>query len=454
MKKIEFSKEWKTVGNDRPEIRNTMAELALHVGDVNVMQNEDIWSQTIRRTALLSAYPLAMWLASSWWRLMWEPLPHTAPSVDWRMSHEVGAANCGFVWPHVMFASDRELVQVWAVPSSASVQQSLRYLNGLEKPVYVARGDFEASVDAFVAGVLSRLAATGSEDSDLLDLWNIVNDERRDADVSKHRILEAGMGFDPGECPNSIMELVFSLDKKMGTDSLSELVPAFGRAGSSSHEKTSLELLEEITYSPGVLGEPQIGEIGSFAHKLDMAPWRRGAEDARQVRRLIGNETGCISSLKLYDFLGLAQKNIEKAVPVSSRQRASIGVPDGDNQFKFVTRKIHPDGRRFELARFLGDYLYTKDLTGEVRWLAGTDLSTSRQKYQRAFAAELLCPIKALTEFLDGDFSESAIDEAKEHFDVAPRAVELLLANNGLIPFNDDSSEVRLPYQFGGAFAA
>jgi Zn-dependent peptidase ImmA (M78 family) len=74
--------------------------------------------------------------------------------------------------------------------------------------------------------------------------------------------------------------------------------------------------------------------------------------------------------------------------------------------------------------------------------LASTDLSTARQKYQRAFAAELLCPVDAVVNFLDGDLSESALDEAAEYFEVGEITVRSLLSNNGYLP----SAEPRIPY--------
>lgn len=94
------------------------------------------------------------------------------------------------------------------------------------------------------------------------------------------------------------------------------------------------------------------------------------------------------------------------------------------------------------MARFLGDYLRPSIEVG--RWLASTDLSTSRQKYQRAFAAELLCPLDALSLFLDGDFSSYAIEDAAANFEVSEQVVTNLLLNNGLIhhPWAQ-----HLPYQ-------
>lgn len=75
----------------------------------------------------VTAYPLAMWFAASWWRLNYEPLPAQQPGHDWRMVHELGAANHGFVWPRVIFVPDGESIHLWAA-ASLTPDQSVQYL--------------------------------------------------------------------------------------------------------------------------------------------------------------------------------------------------------------------------------------------------------------------------------------------------------------------------------------
>ena len=155
-----------------------------------------------------------------------------------------------------------------------------------------------------------------------------------------------------------------------------------------------------------------------------------------------------IDNAKLYELLGLSASAVEDWSS-TKRNAASIAVPCSDDQYKFMPRKNHPLAKRFELARFLGDHL----LAGQTneQWLASTDLSTARQKYQRAFAAEFLCPIAALQEFLQDDYSEDTIEEAGQHFQVSNKIVDSLLVNNGLVPppYMTDYAEARLPYRLG-----
>lgn len=83
MNSLSLHFDWLTSGDDTPNIRQTMGMFELKVGDISLTRNEDIWSQTVRDSVLASAYPLAVWIASSWWRLLYEPLPPigTKPSL-------------------------------------------------------------------------------------------------------------------------------------------------------------------------------------------------------------------------------------------------------------------------------------------------------------------------------------------------------------------------------------
>jgi hypothetical protein len=445
MIKFKFIYEWRTVGNDAPAFRDTMADLALHVGNVNLMKNENIWDKgRIQESVLVSAYPLAIWLASSWWRLNWEPLPAACgfrPSADWRMAHELGAADEGFVWPQIIFASDGEVMQVWAAPLSSNDNQSVRYLNGLDKPAFIALTDFQRGVEDFINAVISRLNAPDCRNTDLSNLWQLIQEDRSDAESSKYRRLEAEMGFDPDECPEQVMNQALELEKKMGIAALSELAPVYAPVCGRS-----LTAIEEIADSPGLTGKPIVPCFGASVPQG--APWQRAVAAAGTLRRTLGNPQGIIDNDNLSELLGLKASEVEQWSPVR-RNYAAVAVPASGNQFKFIPRKKHPIGKRFELARFLGDYLLTGQTNGQ--WLTGTDLRTSRQKYQRAFAAEFLCPIASLQEFLQNDGSESAVEDAADHFQVSPETVKSLLLNNGLIssPFMPDDADAGLPYQLG-----
>ena len=426
MADFRFSHDWLSAGDDSPAFRETSAQLGIYLGDLCLTRNEDIWSRTVRDSVLVSTYPLAMWFASSWWRLNWEPLSKKVgalPSLDWRMAHEIGAANHGFVWPRILFASDGEVINVWAA-SARTQSQSINYLNGLDCPQIVRIGDFQRTVDHFIEAVLSRLTAVDCNGTELAQLWKLILQDRADPSISRIRRLEAEMGFDPEECPEVELSKALELQAQMGESAMSELAPIYGKREDGS----GLDEIFELSTAVGLRGRPQVSrsDIGLEGTK-GFLPWQQGVEAARRLRAHIGNTDSLINSASLFGLLGLTETQIEQWADESKRP-AAVATPVDHGCFNFVPRKRHRISKRFEFSRFLADHLREKE--GAENWLTSTDLATARQKYQRAFAAEFLCPIDPLIDFLGDDFSEPAIEEAAERFDVSEQTVESLLTNN------------------------
>jgi hypothetical protein len=86
-------------------------------------------------------------------------------------------------------------------------------------------------------------------------------------------------------------------------------------------------------------------------------------------------------------------------------------------------------GRRFAIGRLLGDhcsFACCEDLIPE------TNVKTSRQQFQRAFAQEFLCPFDSLLEKIQTTTpDEEDIIEAAGHFEVSPLMVTTTLVNKG-----------------------
>ncbi len=430
---FELHQEWMPSDSGPPEISGTMSNLQISVGGINLTRNENIWSRSVHDSIFVSSYPLAMWFLQSWWRLIFEPLPANryAPDHDWRMAHEPGAANQGFVWPRIVFAADGSNMLVWAAPDADQKLQSVRYLNGLPAPVSLPLAEFVQTADNFVLEVIERLAVIGLGDCPLAGLWNILDRERSDKTSRLYRKLEALMGFDPDECDEDIMRHAIELCATYGEKTIFELAPVFGKTAGGP-----LQGIKHFLEVPGVKGKPSI-EIPKTDRANGSPPWRYALQAAHQVRQQIDNEKGPINTDILFDLLGIAAQDRTKWAP-RERRRASVGIPE-NKEIKFVPRKKHPVSKRFELARFLADHIHT----GSGNWLTSTDAGTARQKYQRAFAAEFLCPIAGLREFLQDDFSDSALDDAADMYDVSRQTVTSMLANNGLI---ERPLQAGLPY--------
>jgi hypothetical protein len=439
MAELRINAKWMAGASGEPEVRATAALVDIYVDDISLTRNQDIWAETVRDNVFVSAYPLAMWFASSWWRLNHEPLTSQQPGHDWRMAHEIGAANHGFVWPRVTFIPDGEAIHVWA-GTSMTPNQSVQYLQALEVPKLITLTGFQQSVERFMQSVLARLDAKELGGSSLAQLWTILREELADPEVARRRKLEAKLGFDPEDCPEQALNAALQWESLVGDAALSELAPAISASGAGP----DLSVIGQLARAEGIVGTPRIS-FDRIDHLSHGAPWERAAHDARALRHEIGNLSGPILSRDLHELLGLSSDTGAKWFAPQGRSPVAVAIPMNDHQLKFVPRRHSPTGKRFELARFLGEYLRSSN--HGPRWLASTDLGTSTQKYQRAFAAEFLCPIDALTSFLDGDFTSYAIEDAAEKFDVSEQTVTSLLRNNGYIhPHWTDS----MPYQMAG----
>lgn len=246
-----------------------------------------------------------------------------------------------------------------------------------------------------------------------------------DPEERRYRRIEAQFGFDPEECPDALLEYLVAIEEEKGEDVIAELA-AVGFCQNEDCAGSIRELFE----TPGIEARPEMPRLPGRG--ADVEPWRRAKEDARFLRQSVHVGSGAVTDDKLAGLLGLRQESIEADAHATRRPAAILGHDD-DNRVKVATRKRHPIARRFEMARLVGGFADEIVRDGSS-WLASTDSGTVRQKYQRAFAAEFLCPIELLIGFLDGDMSDSAIEDAASEFVVSERVVEAQLINNHALP--------------------
>lgn len=72
---LHFRVEWLPPYRGSAEVERTSAELKIQVGREVASRFEDDWSKSVQHSIRVSLYPLALWLAQSWWRIRWEPIP-------------------------------------------------------------------------------------------------------------------------------------------------------------------------------------------------------------------------------------------------------------------------------------------------------------------------------------------------------------------------------------------
>lgn len=410
------------------EVARTSAAIQIRFGGENATRFEDVWSQSVQESAWVSAYPLALWLASSWWRIRWETLPprirleteQIPANCDWRLSHEVPAAGYGFVWPQLAFVSDGESIRVTCRRSPDLSDEPVHYLSEFEATV--AAQEFERAIDNFMDLVLRRLDALGQ--TGLHMVWRDVVAERADRDQSNARKIEARLGFDPDAAPPDIVETLLNLANEAGADAVNEIAPVCGGSDPSS----ALQEVLGMASFPGVPGRLAIPT--QHSSNGGAPPWKRAAQLATSIRETLRLGAEPIDDRTLSELLQISPDDLN-AKP-SARAPIGLAVRSADcRALKLLFHKRNRAARRFEAARFIADYLSAG--AGE-RWLPVTDAATARQKLQRAFAAEFLCPIESLRSYLGDEFLPEAFEDAAEHFGISEMAIKTHLANHHLIP--------------------
>ncbi|MGA2401177.1 MAG: hypothetical protein ABSG91_05650 [Syntrophobacteraceae bacterium] len=402
--------------------RTTLAEITITANGWRATEIEDLLAKTVRPGVRVSAFALAQWFASNWWRLLWEPERNTS---SWKMSHKVGAAGEGYLWPDLTFISDGEAILIRGRSSPQISKQPVRYLNSFD--VSVPANEFEGGMHSFIEAVVRRLSDTKTQAAELEALWQEILVERSDPELASWRKLEAIMGYDPDEAPDQIIEALKSAASEYGPSAVEEMAV-------ESMENAVADI-ETLWGAPRREALPVVipsfddlkGQISGIRSSL--FPWQRATVAARIAREVWSLSPGPVSTSTLADVLSVGQDSLENAIDVQGPMNAGFRNGDLNNLSVFLKSTI-PVGRRFALLRLVGDHLTAPQ---RERLLPATPKTrTQRQKFQRAFAQEFLCPYSDLVSYLKSDEpSDEAIENAAHYFDVSERMIETILVNKG-----------------------
>lgn len=433
--KLEFQLDWLPPFDETTAEGLTFAALRLLAGGQVATELEDLVSQTLRDSVHVSVYPLAWFLVSNWWRLRWEPAP-ARPGAGWRLRHSLSAVGEGYTWPDITFASDGEAVHVQVSSGAHSATAPVRYVTDFAE--WVPAKDFERAVQVFVESVVGRLQAMECRDRDLASLWAELEAERLDPEASRWRRLEAMAGYDPDQAPEDFVARLLAESEQTGWAVLEELA-----AASRQRALEDLRDLRDALRQRGVgfrvtALEHLQRKVRDTVGDLSRPPWQRAAEAAQQARLQWGLNGEVLSNHRLGEILDLPERELGPGN--GDLAQASYGAPysaslhslDGESD-RLILNRRPATSRRFAACRLLGDRLYSA--SDDSRLSAATNAYTSRQKFQRAFAQEFLCPFDALQGLLDTDSpTEDDIEGAAEHFQVSPLLVRTALVNRRILP--------------------
>lgn len=382
---------------------------------------------------LVSAYHVAEWFAWNWWRLRWEPRRSTD---QWQLAHNLTSVGEGYSWPDLTIFSDGERTALISSASSDPNAKPFRYFGS--NPAIVSSLAWESAVDEFIGQVLSRLGARNVQDSNLQRIWNDIIAEREDPDIARRRKLEALLGRDPDEIDDNRVERLVADEEELGRSAVEEVAADLGDPAVTNFAMLGSQQLKEIAQDAGF--DSDIRDVVSLnpanlPRKGLVPAWKLGATAATQLREQEKLAWDRISDHRLVAMAGCSREVLARNK--EANQPMSFSLVTTRQRGRIVLRSKWKGGRRFDLARLIGDSIFG----GQGKLHPATRAYTYRQKAQRSFAAELLCPFKTLDEMLGGDYSPEAQQEAAEYFAVSQMTVNTQLMNHGRIERNDPETD-------------
>lgn len=367
---------------------------------------------------------LGFWFADNFWRLRWEPLDDPYfPATEWRLRHELNAASGDTILPPFMIYGMGPRVMVAPIAGVEADGSSLRYLQ--ERPLTMLASDFEQGVDTLFAQLLRERDLPDS--AAFADLVGQLGRERADEELAGWRRLEACLGYDPDQAPDEVVEALLLFEDRVGEAALDEA--ALASPGLSAPAALAA-VLDAVEASDVIVDFADVRDRIDPASLPGQTPWQ-AAEDAAIALRRALNLGDTISWTDLGDILSVRWQLLKEATATARNLPFAAKTGDQGTSARVALAMRPLNDRRFELARMIGDEVWTGGRGFGVVSRSRTD----RQKFQRAFAQALLCPMEALRQIVDVTRpTREQIVRAATRFGVRDSVIITILRNRGYLP--------------------
>lgn len=428
-KYFEMSAAWPARSHD-------VADISLRLGEQLLSRIADTNKGSVRDSFRASATSLALWLADNWWRLRWETLRSLqSVSSDWRIRHELNSASGGALWPPVMIYSSSDRIVFAPSFGRNTVGGPQQYFDF--RVATVGAQEYEAEVDRFIGAVIGHCAQE-TDGKALGEIFRQVVAERIDPELAGWRRLEACLGFDPDQAPDTVIDALVAFEETVGEDGVDEAANAYPGTQSPS----ILRDVIEATRASSVELDLSLSHENNFSSDLPStaSPWMLAEAAAKNLRERIGIRRGPLKRQEFADVFKARWDDL-KAAAATARNLpycARLSMKGDSSLLSLKTFSAHD--RRFELARFLGDAVWNDVGSFGIISYAKTD----RQKFQRAFAHNLLCPFDDIRQHVDlNNPTDEDIDATARKFHVHSTVVRNQLIYKGYLPFENTREEVE-----------
>ena len=431
------------------EEQATFGLFAITANDRLLTEGEDTERGELRRGPYVSGYPLAEWLVWNWWRIRWEvgqrkDITDIDARRRWDFAHRMATVGDGYAWPDITIHFDGLQSFFHSEPSEDRLL--FRY-SGAARPEMVSPEDLETAVDGFVKDILSRLDGRCLRSTNLHHLWVDLEAERQDPAATRCRRLEAQLGCDPDDADERMIRDRLGDAAVLGEEALGEVAGDAALCGAPDRMVSARQLLDIATatgFDADMNDALMLTDMTGLPMPGEAEAWRLGQQAARRLRAQEALDGQPISDGDLSIFAGTTSSTISRTEKHSSEISFSLDNENEDGTARLSLRSKWETGRRFELARLIGDrVLGSRTGYAAERLSPATRTHSYRQQMQRAFAAEFLSPFRSVEEMLSGDYSEERQNDVADYFKVSPMTISTLLVNHGRVD-RDDAPDVSV----------
>ena len=432
-----------------PLDQRTWASLRVIVEGRCVTRFWDRRSASEREAIYVPTFPLARWIVSNWWQLLYEPCRAESPPVEsdrwlpeerhWVHRHCFRSAESGLFLPYLHFYSDGPGVSVaWSMDDAHAFPRMPGYF------LYSGFAQFDAldamtAMSDFVEKVLGWCSDLADDRVEMLRAdWTAITN----ADAEEKAFCRGAgrMGLDPYAIDEWNSELVNLLTVGLGARIEDALARDFLESTDAGTAKSVWQWVSnaERDFDLKAGKSSAIDPGHGFRHAKD-----QGYFVAHQVRSLAG-----LVEDEPIEHLAALLKRVGKTTFLfesnnhspSRAVHAAVGWRDSTDAVVAGPQLSRPENQRFLESR--GLYQALVGCQEGARLV--TRAHTWDQQASRAFAAELLAPRKALALHtradLEADERRELEQQLANHYQVSAEVVRLQLRNVGVWRQFDESS--------------
>ena len=425
MNKLRFELEWERVDGSRgDELAATWARLAIRVEDATITRVNDYRSLGLRDHLLIPVYPLAEWIATHWWTLLYEA---QAPGRDgYEQRHNLRFGREGFALPDLLIKPMGE--RAWIEWRALELPQAR-----VGFPTSGARDldldDIRNALADLIETVLARLDQQDVTDTCLHQEWQTI--QAADAMETTFCIAAARLGQDHYALSEPTAKAILAAANQLPVHWQDD----FFDLANAQELDAQVALIDDaralLRQSSGHYGD--LVALRERTEKINPhhTPWEQGYQVARTLRGRLALGTDPLNSdAALAGAFGIPALGCVSLHDPRARKLFDGMVDTDDRELPgFLTTKSRPEQVRFAFCRGLFEYLTAPGTPSALVTVARTD----RQKRNRAFAAELLAPADWLrTRINDSWVSPDEVDEWAGELGVSAEVVDRQIQNHRL----------------------